>query len=419
MAIKSVPWSESDLSARLCRALDTARDAAELFGVAGYRDAYCPENSFLAEKPISETAMLLYATSAANRLPEVSAKIEEVARTIAPHARSSRAALQIALHPALGLDFAFTHILLTKLGFGDPCFDDYVKSCLQSQSSYVHERPPFASLEQRWLESVWTGSALSSGWNVDLLRSALNGPIDILGGLRDDAYAFTHILMYCTDFGNQSCQLPRKRSHVMDDASSLLAKCLDDEDYDLAAEVLLFWPLTGAPWTATASFGFRVLALVEDRVGILPGGTTNTERLRSLSGLDKTRYRLGTGYHTAIVMGILCATSLRLGQAPTTNLAGPLVETRFLERLSCIVDHDRGHWRSPFQNLSDTEQRTLGPLLLDIAIAQQYRKRDFEALREVLALACEYGLAKSPLCRQAAGLLERLAHCSRAINPLG
>src|SRR4029077_7493765 len=139
--------------------------------------------------------------------------------------------LNVALHPALCIDFAVPHVLLSKLGYRDREVDDFLRSCLCSLARNGHERPPFASLEHMWVESLWTGVAPGRAWHVDLLNSVLNRPIDILGGLREDAYAFTHLLMYCSDFGFRSSRLPRGRSVILSEASSLLAKCLDDEDY--------------------------------------------------------------------------------------------------------------------------------------------------------------------------------------------
>ena len=58
-------------------------------------------------------------------------------------------------------------------------------------------------------------------------------------------------------------------------------------------------------------FGFRVLAGAEDSTGILPCGNTKADRLGRLQGEERVRYAFGTAYHTAYVMGFLCAASLR------------------------------------------------------------------------------------------------------------
>ena len=245
----------------------------------------------------------------------------------------------------------------------------------------------------------------------------LNRGIDILGGQRDDAYALTHLVMYCTDFGFRAGKFPRKPSLILDEAASLLAKCLDAEDYDLAGQVVLAWPLTATPWSAAAAFGFRVLARGEDAVGVLPGGTTRLDRLDRLHGLEKNRYAFATAYHAAYVTGLLCAVSLRPRRAPPVQMIGPPFNARLLDRLIDRIECDQGHWQAEFMKLNRSEQDALGPFLLDIVIAQKCRKRDYAAVSELLVMADKYQAARSPLCGQAAELLGRLAAYAQTTQP--
>ena len=414
---RSAAWDPVDLEARLCRALDISAKAVELFASDGYVDPELPENSFGPDKLIAETTMLLYAASAASRIPKVALRIGEIAQQLVPHARSQRTRLSIALHPALCLDFAFPHILLAKLGYRDAAFDDFLKCCLESRSRHGHERPPVAAAEKIWIESLWRSEDPGPAWQRCLRDTVLNRPIDILGGQRDDAYALTHLFMYCTDFGFRAGRFPRRRSLILDEAASLLATCLDNEDYDLAGEIVQAWPLTGTAWSAPAAFGFRVLAGVEDRIGVLPGGTTRVDRLNRLEGKDKDRYVLGTAYHTAYVTGLLCAASLRPKRAPPTTITGPRFNARLLDRLTDSLDRDQGHWQDEWLKLQRLEQEALGPFLLDLVIAQKCRQHDYGAVSELLLAAGKYGLARSPLCGQAAELLGRLAAYANAVMP--
>jgi hypothetical protein len=406
-------WDRADLEARLCRALDISGKAVELFAENGYVDSELPENSFGADKVIVETAMLIYTASAADS-PNVARRLGEIAQLLLPHARSARMRLDMVLHPALCLDFAFPHILLSELGYRDSAVDDLLKTCLMSRSRHGHERPPFAVAEKLWVEQLLTGEQPGAAWRHCLRDTVLNRGIDILGGQRDDAYALTHLVMYCTDFGFRAGKFPRKPSLILDEAASLLAKCLDAEDYDLAAEVVLAWPLTATPWPAAAAFGFRVLARVEDAVGVLPGGTTRLDRLH---GAEKNRYAFATAYHTAYVTGLLCAASRRPRRAPPAQMIGPPFNARLLDRLIERIECDQGHWQAEFMKLNRSEQEALGPFLLDIVIAQKCRKRDYAAVSELLVMADKYQSARSPLCGQAGELLERLAAYTQTTQP--
>jgi Domain of unknown function (DUF6895) len=409
-------WDESDIVKRLCRALDIAKRAVTLFSERGYMDREISDNSFRPDKPIAETAMLLYAASGARRHPDVAKRIDEIAHDLAPLARSKRIMLSMALHPSVCVEFAVPHILLSQLGFKNEQFDLFLQLCLNSQASRGHERPPFASLEKRWIIELWSGVDPGPGWQVDLEQSVLNWPIDLLGGLREDAYALTHLAIYCTDFGFHVKPLPRPRSLVLAEARSFLAKCLDEEDYDLAAELVMLWPQLGAPWCASSAFGFRVLSSVEDQVGVLPSVRTKADRLNKLEGEDKTLYAYATAYHTSLVMGLLCATSLHPGKTPPAQLVGPTVEKNLIDQLLCFIDADQGHWQPVFAALPESERVTLAPLLLDIALAQKFRQHDYDAANQLLKIAANRGMDPSPLSVQATEMLERLAAFSQTID---
>ena len=88
-----------------------------------------------------------------------------------------------------------------------------------------------------------------------------------------------------------------------------------------------------------------------------------------------------------------------------------------LERILRFIDQENAHWQPQFSQLEEEEQRGLAPFLLDIAIIQNCRKCNYNAVAELIAFACHRGMANSPLCGQAAELLERLAACSQIINP--
>src|SRR5262249_28280092 len=142
-------------------------------------------------------------------------------------------------------------------------------------------------------------------------------------GGRGVIYALTHALMFVADFNVCARPLPRNRSTILSEVEAVLAWCLDESDYDLGGELLLAWPLTGSGWSAGAAFGFRVLARVEDAVGFLPSHGTRIERLNKLQGEERTNYLVATAYHTAYVMGLVCAASLRPRRAPPANIPIP------------------------------------------------------------------------------------------------
>ncbi len=424
MSTSRARWDNQDLALRLCRSLDVAGQALEQLVPDGYSDAEQPSNNLRAEKVISETALLLLAAaSAADRHPDIRAGVEQLARQLAPHARSECIQLAVCMEPALALDYAHAHICLTRLGYPDRAFDALLQQSLQAQSAAGRERPPHRVLEQCWSKDLWHGPTPSRRRSAGMVlrQSQLSFPMDLLNGHREDVYAFTHALLYCSRFGHHPLRLPRPRRQILAEAEGTLARCLDDQDYDLAGELLLAWPLTGKSWSPAATFGFRVLAQVEDAAGFLPAPITRLERIHRLQGRDRLQYLLATTYHTIYVMGLLCAAALLPGRAPpviiSTARAVRGASAGMLAQLD--VDGRTVHWRDQLDQMSPAECDAVAGLQLDIALHRAVQRRDFSGLHRLLKMGHASDLANSPVASQVAQMLGRIAtlHDLHATGP--
>jgi hypothetical protein len=317
----------------------------------------------------------------------------------------------VCLEPALSLDYAQAHACLSRLGYPDPAFDRLLEHSLRSQARFGRERPPHRVLEQQWIAGLLgiSPAVLRKHNGSAAATSVLGNPLDLLCGGREDVYALTHALMFVAGTNIPPRPLPRRRSVILSEAEAVLAWCLDESDYDLGGEVLLAWPLTGSSWSPAATFGFRVLARVEDAVGFLPSAGTRVERLNKLQGDERTNYLMASAYHTAYVMGLLCAAALRPGCAPPVAI--PTRKERrgsakaILERLGAGT----AHWHEELDRLTEPERDALTGLILTTALRRRVRDRDFEGVRELLRTGYEWGFADSPAASQAAEMLERLA----------
>ena len=401
-------WDAADLKRRLCFAIDIARQAVERLATDGYKDPEAPAKSIRAEKVIGETAILLYAASAAAHDADVARAIDAVARLLIPHARSKRMLLGVCLEPSLALDFSEAHICLSRLGYPDPGFDGLLRQSRNAQAGFGRERVPHRVLEQRWIDGIWM-EAMSGQREkpAPALLSVLNQPIDVLGGNRDDLYAFTHALMYFRDFNISPRRLPRARSVILAEAEAALARCLDEQDYDLGGEVLMAWPLTGPIWSSAAAFGFRVLARAEDEHGYLPApGTPAGQPVAR----DDDRWLAGA-YHTIYVMGLLCAAALHPGRAPPRRVFGRASQRGAADAILRHLDSDSPspRWRRDIEGCSPAEREQLAGFLLNIALYRKVRRREFGVVLELLRIGYETGLADTPASSQCAELLERLA----------
>jgi len=410
--MKNRNWDKKDLERRLCHALDVAVPTVERLAARGYTDQDQPDNNVRAEKVVSETALLLLAASTVASIDAVKSRIDDVARRLIPYARSERIQLSICLEPSLALDFASAHICLTRLGYRDDSFDALLYEAVGSQALRGRERVPHRILEQEWLRETWRADTESRRRRSSALRaSVLCCPMDLLAGSREDVYALTHALMYACDFNIQPHSLPRPRAGILSEADVALARALDGEDYDLAGEVLLAWPLTGRSWSASAAFGLRILTHVEDQAGFLPAPITRLQRINELSGDRRTDYLYATAYHTIYVMGLLCAAALQTGRTPPARIPSVPTMRGNAAKLLVLFDSDRHrpHWQAEFERLSTAEQDALSGFLMNIALLRSTRKRDFSRVERILSAGHAMGLTDTPCASQAAEMLQRLA----------
>lgn len=394
---------------RLALALRIGKRTVQYLGADGFKGADLPEGNFAAEKPLAETAMLLYLASRERSNPGIQEGFNGLVQDLIPYARSRLMGLDILRHPSVCLQLATPHILLEVLGSKDSRFDDLLRCAEAASASRGHEVVPYRELEIIWLRSVWRNEIPGRELEEIGCKTALGIPIDLLNGTREDAYAHTHAIMYYSDFGNWHRPLPRPTEEFLGESAAVLARALIVEDYDLAAEVLMAWPLTCSAWSPAAAFGLRVLTSLEDEVGFLPAGRSASKRLLELTGEERTRYALASSYHTAYVMGMLCALSLKPGTGSPFEIAGPPLPATQIESLQELISRTGAHWERVFQSLSPNEQTALGPFLLDVALIQSSRKGEFTRMFELLETADQNGIADTTICAQSAELLSRMA----------
>lgn len=411
---------KENLRQRLRHALEIAANALEHLADRGYRDPQEPGNNIPPDKLVAETAFLLVAASTATPRAEFREQIDGIARKLVPLARSSRVSLALTIQPALALDFAHAHICLSRLGYGDPAFDAHLRRVLCAQVASSRERVPYRMLELEWVRRSWeaAGDRVRTRRGIRRSPTILSRPVDIFGASAEDFYAFTHAILYYRDFNIAPQPLPRPRAAILGEAEGLLARAVDQQDYDIAAELLMAWPLTGKSWSAAATFALAVLAHVEDEAGFLPAASTRVERIEQLEGMERKQYVLATAYHTAYVMGILCAVALQPGRAPRAELPCGMKSHAAARNLFEALAAESGarHWHHPFAALPAPEQETLAPFLLTMRLHRAVSRRDVSAVQDLLRAANAFEISDIPACGQAAALLYRLSALARDLK---
>lgn len=398
------------LKRRVQRALDFAEAAVALISSEDHgldlKTLEAPQ-----DKVISETAMLLRAVLAIP--PQISKGLPQRARQLAaalePWARHPRVKISLLLFPALALDYAAAHLTLKQAGISDENFDTLLELALQAQTAQARERLPHRELEQQWLLKLHRStSALDS---ATLECTALWRTPDLLSGSRDDWYAFTHALLYATDFGHRPLH-PAPPVPPADMATSALCGPLDDDDFDLAGELLLTWPFLHVPWSPAAALTFQMMNRLEHDVGVVPSLSLDQLGYQHTPPEQRRHYVTATAYHTAFVMGLLCATLLRAPMPSASTDAAPLISQSLLDTFLAQLHarEKRPQWVQDFMAQPTAQQRACGSFLLDVLVRRAVRQLDLQEVRSLLAQSLHEGLPTTPLRAQAAGLLRRLAH---------
>lgn len=388
--------SRTDLINRVVRALDFARAATEPV----LNDPRVSTMGLPQEKFVAETALLLYCVAPIAPLdPRIARAIDDLAQAILPHARSDENRGAICLDPGHALDHAFAHILLGSIGYRDAAMDALLAESLTFEAA--PERLPHRLLEQSWLRNICQRTAgVRPDRSLSIDGSMLARPVDALRATRFDHYGFTHAAMYASDFGAEPVA-PDPAVTADANAIAALAFALATVDHDLAAEVLMTWPLLRLSWPPAASIAFEWLARTEDQRGFLTGRGFDPSCHDALFGDDRRHYAIVSCYHTIYVMAFLCASMLRFDCPPpgrTVDDPGAWDGIAGIASMARLVA------------LSDRKEiEAIGPLLLTMALRDATEKFDLPGLRAALQFALDHDLTTVLAARQAAALMRRAA----------
>ena len=160
-----------------------------------------------------------------------------------------------------------------------------------------------------------------------------------------------------------------------------------------------------------AESGEAALAVVPiKRNGILPA--PGAPRRLEAPGEAHADYWLANGYHTAYVMGLLCAAALHPDRAPPAALPLRVTAARgAADAMLRFLDGDgrSPDWRQDLDRLQPLEREALAGFLFNTALRRKVSRREFDSVRELLRVGYALGLADMPAASQTAEMLERLA----------
>lgn len=380
-------------------------------GVPWRQQAELPDAAppLITDKVRCEASMLLRAaTPLAGRVPGLRAALGRLATCLAED--PGQLAVRLCLNPGIALDLALPSLHLRDLGLGDPRLEPLLGDLLGPDRQRGPERPPHRELEQLWLHGLWAGEFSSASMERAVAASCLAGGVDHLSGTTEDAYAFTHAVLYASDHGRRRVALPRTAADIVADADALLAVALDAGNHDVAAEVLWTWPMLALEWTPLASVAFDFQSQLSDSRGFLPGPGFDPAVWQGLSADARDEYLLRTSYHTTLVHGLLLASVLGGPGARRRELADqPAGPTFAADAIAALVPPTEraAAWWAYFAHQPRDRQELLAPALVTMALRRAVAAVDLPAVGEILRVAGERQLGDTPASRQARVLVRR------------
>ena len=398
---------------RLAAVLDHAVATLDTLLPSG-RALQVASDFFTRTKLVTETALLLHAASRADVDGQLDGRLESIAKRLLGPARSPELLAWARLRPAIIPELSVSHRILTGFGKPDTNFDDALRHATEISSVAPVERIPWKQIERNW--QVELGAPVGEHVTViDTAGTAMGACQDAIFATREEVYGLTHALIYHTDFGHRSPPLPRDVDEIVADAGSALARCLDDDDFDLGAEVLFTWPYTRTAWSAVATFALYVLRRTDDEVGFLPSMTLREAEYAVLGDSERNTYYYKESYHTVYVMGLLTSAILTHGINPIPSLVQCEAGTAAAQRLHDLLPEPEQMplWQESFDALSPAERGALIPLLADVGVRRIVREGTFSELPHFLEAAitalATIQVLPTPAVRQGVELLQRLA----------
>ncbi|HEX7294985.1 MAG TPA: hypothetical protein VF251_04475 [Pyrinomonadaceae bacterium] len=352
----------------------------------------------LVGKAGGELAMLLRMAKRALPAEEDATEIVAIARELAPLVRSPFVYRSLLFRPSRTPMYALGHFCLDQLGLPHENLDRVARLALQSSVHDANERVPYRMLDAAWTRHLAFGDAELN--HPALSFSPLCTGVDLLKATSEDAYAFTHALLYATDFGRVSVPDHIDRHYLLGIAEAIAVKALDEDDLDLLAEVLMAPAILRVDWTTTLSFAWQVLERVWKEFGFVPGpGIPPPEP--DETRIQKVRRVLGTVYHTTFAAGLCCATLISCQSMPPENESIPAESSE-------LPSGKGAAWKINWNTSPPEIREKLRFLTLAFSLHRALDDLDLVRMRQILESAAEVGLLEHPLFTQTVELLERI-----------
>lgn len=376
------------------------------------------------DKVLGEAALLLRASRTHGHHDDVAPAWDDLAQATAAAYDPTALVSALCISPAGSWDHAFTHLQLRALGLVGGDLDPLLAAALPAASDPGRELLPSFRLERHWLASIWDGDSspradpststdASTTDPGDLAGTVLARGVDVLAATTTDLYLLTHAAMYLSDVGRRPVSAPPSVALSVAHAEAALAIALDDDNLDLATEVLWLWPMLGLPATPVMAVGHAVVEAAILDLGFVPGPGHDLAVRAAMEPDEAHWYDLRTSYHATLVFGILCAARLRHPAQDWCVPAAPVAA-----RTGTTAASAR-RWEVAIAALPVPDRAGPASLATTAAVRRAARSGDLDALQTALRDALALDDPDIPAVAQGAGVLRRATLVARRGSPAG
>jgi hypothetical protein len=256
------------------------------------------------DKVTAETGLLVYVAA---RVGESGLRptLASITRRLAPHVRANETAVAIMRNPHYAAALSMGHIALTSAGATDPQFDAIVSGAFANRYFRSVEQPAFREAEVAWLQGLRNGCHSIPPEVIE--SSLLLHPPHPIYASRNELYALTHDVMYCTDFGARELDITvRALADLHASLDACLSWAIAEDDLDLVGELVIARVLANGGMSPAVVAGLQMIrdGWFGDPLCV-PGPCFDTEEHKRLSGICAAGYAFRECYHTTYVAGIL------------------------------------------------------------------------------------------------------------------
>ena len=284
--------------AELCSSPETFADYWSFAKNAGYGWEQAQD------KLISEAALLVLL---AERAGASGASARAILEAMHAYSLAGRNLPLVMNHPQTVSGLSLVPAVLRLSGFPPTAYAKAVTAAATAQSNCASERLPFREMDRRWTAALLTGA--EADYRDLMGQSILRGVLHPAELTRADAYAFTHSVMYLTDFGRTLPDyVDTARIALVIDA--YICRYIAEFDLDLLAEMLLVSRCVGTEDSPHYALGVALVGDVWDSQGVVPGPSFDPAAFERHEGQRGRWYAIAECYHTTFVAGIFAAIDL-------------------------------------------------------------------------------------------------------------